>query len=84
MSVAGLWSGSRLERAVLRVFVFLIFQVCFCGDCGLLLLQRALEDRYEELIYERRNMKGFANRIKFQGRHASSKPTLPPTLHTLA
>uniref|UniRef100_A0A6T8KT63 Uncharacterized protein n=1 Tax=Hemiselmis andersenii TaxID=464988 RepID=A0A6T8KT63_HEMAN len=28
--------------------------------------QRALEQRYEELIHERRNMKGFANRIKFQ------------------
>ena len=30
--------------------------------------QRALEKRYEELIYARRNMKGFSNRIKFQVR----------------
>jgi len=28
--------------------------------------QRSLEKRYEELVYERRNMKGFSNRVKFQ------------------
>jgi hypothetical protein len=29
-------------------------------------LRAQLEKRYEELIYQRRNMKGFSNRLKFQ------------------